>query len=98
MKAKQLAYLYNLRIDKIFTLNAIQRNFISEFRRTCEKRKAYEYAEIAQIYIELEIKWMAFSIRTGVAEKIFHEFMAKAYPIDTKKLFKILGRASKAVN
>lgn len=81
MKAKALAVIYNDATDKETALKSIKENFILEFKRLRNIRPSSEIHQVANIYCELEVKWMAFSLRTDVDEEQFHEFMAEAYPV-----------------
>lgn len=91
MKGKEFAALYNAEPDKQAALNAIQNNYILEFKRLMKVRKAKDIHEIANVYCELENKWMAFCLRVNeVAEETYHDFMREAIPVLSMQILKYL--------
>lgn len=100
MKAKTLALIYNSEKQSSEAITAIKENFVIEFKRLCNSRTASDYSDMAKVYRELEIKFIAFSLRVNWSsiseqqpEQYFANFMAEKYAYDIQRITKILGRA-----
>lgn len=91
MKGKELADIYNQEPNKDVALNAVKQNYILSFKNLTKERKPKEVHEFANIYCELENKWMAFCLRVSdVPVETFREFMSPAFPLLSVQILKHL--------
>lgn len=92
MKALILALTYNNSSDKSAALEFVKNSFVREFQYEVENFTTNSISEQAKIYRAFEIHWAAFCARTGETMDSFHIFMKAAYPFETERIQKYIGK------